>query len=110
MTQVLKESPSMTNPDARMIDRFFRRWNWSRTGSVAINLTVAAFVVSCVMAKWTLAQAQEAQLPKTKAPDAKQKQKAKAAPAPSARAVPAAGTKVDALVLAKIIDQEIDRQ
>src|SRR5438105_4800051 len=104
MTQVLKETSRMTKREFRIIDRFLRRWTWARTGPIVLNLTVATFIVSCLLAKWTLAHAQEAQ-PATKAPEAKQKetkQKAKnPAPPQSTRAIPGAGKKVDALALAK---------
>ena len=70
-SQLLQEDIDMFKPAAN----WFRRWSWAKTGSLVINLSVAAFVVACLMSRWSLAQAQDS--PSKKAPtQTKQKQKA----------------------------------
>jgi hypothetical protein len=88
--------------------KLFRRWSWAKTGSVVINAGVAAFIVASLMSKWSLAQAQDSQ-PKA-LPAETAKQKARTPAAASKVVVPGAGTKVDASKLAKIIDDEVERQ
>ena len=95
----------MIKPGPRVLRDLLCRWNWAKTGSVVINASVAAFIFASLLSSWSLAQAQEAQ---PRRPRRKRKQKAKNPP--QNLTVPGAGTKVDAIQLAKIIDQEVNRR
>lgn len=94
--------------------------NW---GAVLAMLAFAGFVATSLWAKWNPALAQEKgaaaaeQKPAKKAPakaakgknaQAKQKGKSNAKAPEFTRAIPGAGKKLDALALAKVIDQEIN--
>src|SRR5262245_49455366 len=100
-----------------------RQRNW---GSAVAMLAFAGFVATSLWAKWNPVSADEKTPPavqikpadakgakgvptKGKGAAAKEASKQKAKPAEFTRAIPGAGKKLDALALAKIIDQEINQ-
>src|SRR3954467_13680767 len=83
--------------------------SWNRLGSALTCAAIAGFVLTSLYAKWNPAQGQEKQ---TKNDDQKGKKAAqkKTAKAPTNLVVPGAGKKLDALALAAIIDQEVNKR
>lgn len=92
--------------------------NW---GSAVSMLAFAGFVATSLWAKWNPAIGDDTAtppakakqtgktLPLTKSKGGPAKAKSVAKPAPFTRAVPGAGQKLDALALARVIDQEINQ-
>jgi hypothetical protein len=100
------------HPECREPQAAKSRWSWAKAGSHLTTIAISAFVLTALVAKWSPVQAQEAKAEQKKAVVAPNtnKQKLKTPPVPSSRAIPGAGSKVDALALAKIIDQEVNRE
>lgn len=96
----------MTKTLLTMAQAAAARLSWAKAGSTLSSLAIAAFVFTALVAKWSPVQAQDAE--KKKGPTAQAK-KTKTPVAPLTRAIPGAGKKLDAMALAKIIDQEIAR-
>ena len=85
----------------------FCRRSWAKVKRAAIGFVVAGFVIALFLA--ISAQAQTPAAPKNKAAE-KKKDKAKSTVVEPALVVPGAGKKLDAQALARIIDQEVQRQ
>jgi len=81
-------------------------WFGANFGAVLTALTVVGFISACLLARWTPVYAQDAPAKKKDAPKKERKN-----PTPQVKLpVPAAGTQIDAAALAKIIDEQIQKQ
>lgn len=83
--------------------------SWNRLGTALTCAAIAGFVLTSLYAKWSPVQAQEKQAKKDDQKGKKAAQK-KTAKAPQNLVVPGAGKKLDALALAGIIDQEVNKR
>lgn len=89
------------------------RSRWAKLGSAFSTLAVAGFIAACLWARWTPVYAQDVPPPQKKDNQKKnvQKKDRPANPAPQAqRPAPVVGSQVDAITLAKTIDQHIQKQ
>ena len=95
-----------------MAEETRRKWP-TQLGSALSFLAICGFVITAAWAKYSPVQADEVARPAAQKKDAKAKKKAKAAPAaetPAPRQVVPMGAKLDVAALAKLIDQEVNRQ
>jgi hypothetical protein len=81
--------------------------SWANVGTAFTTMSVAAFLAACLFARWTPVYAQDAKQPEKKK-ETPRKERKTAAPQVK-RPVPAAGSQIDAISLAKKVDEETQR-